>query len=331
MFIGNVKLDNNVILAPMAGVNNKAFRIIARKFGTGLVTTEMVSDKAILQKNEYTLRMLEVDEKEHPISMQIFGSDKTSLVEASKIIDSQSKADIIDINMGCPVPKITKNGGGAKWLLEPKKIEETIKEIVKVVKKPVTVKMRIGWDHQHINAIENAKAVEYAGGSAIAIHGRTKEQMYTGKADWNVLKNVKNNVNIPVIGNGDILSPQDAKNMIDQTGVDGVMIGRAALGNPWVLYRTVIYLTTGELVSEPTPREKLHIALEHMDRLIEIKGETVGIKEMRKHAGWYLKGLPQSAKIREVINNIEKKEDMKKILSNYIDNIETNGIVIDFI
>lgn len=322
MIIGNVKIDNNVVLAPMAGINNKAFRIIAREFGTGLITTEMISDNAILQKNEYTLKMLDVDEKEKPISMQIFGSEKTSLVEAAKVIDNHSFVDIIDINMGCPVPKVTKNGGGAKWLLDTKKIEDTITDIVKAVNKPVTVKMRIGWDENHINAIDNAKAIEEAGASAVAIHGRTKEQMYSGRADWDVIGKVKNNVGIPVIGNGDIFSPHDAKRMIDQTGVDGIMIGRAALGNPWVLSRTVEYLATGKLLPEPTPQERLQTILLHLDRLIEIKGELLGVKEMRKHASWYLKGLPQATRIRDIINKTEKKAEMQKILTEYIDTIK---------
>lgn len=328
MIIGNIKLDNNVVLAPMAGINNKAFREIAREFGAGLVTTEMISDNAILQKNEHTKKMLEVSEKERPISMQIFGSEKESLVEAAKIVDGNSLVDIIDINMGCPVPKVTKNGGGAKWLLNTTKIEETIKEIVKVVNKPVTVKMRIGWDENNINAIDNAKAIECAGAKAVAVHGRTKEQMYSGKADWDIIGKVKNNVSIPVIGNGDIFSPQDARRMIDQTNVDGVMIGRAALGNPWILSRTIRYLSTGDLLPEPTPREKLNIVLLHMERLIDIKGEVLGIKEMRKHASWYLKGLPQAARIRDIINKIEKKNEMQRILINYIETIEMNVTMV---
>lgn len=211
MRIGEIELDNNIILAPMAGVNNKAYRSIVKEFGVGLITSEMISDKALIFNNEITKKMIEVDEEERPISLQLFGSEKDSLVEAAKIIDQNSSADIIDINMGCPVPKVTKTGAGSKWLIEPRNVETVLKEIVKAVKKPVTVKMRTGWDYKHINIIENAVAAENAGVSAIAIHGRTREQMYSGKSDWNLIAQAKSMVNVPVIGNGDIFLPADAK------------------------------------------------------------------------------------------------------------------------
>ncbi|SFG20482.1 putative TIM-barrel protein, nifR3 family [Planifilum fulgidum] len=320
--IGPVETKNNVVLAPMAGVCNPAFRLIAKEFGVGLVCAEMVSDKAILHGNERTRKMLYVDEREKPLSLQIFGGDKESLVEAAKIVDRQTNADIIDINMGCPAPKVVKCDAGARWLLNPGKIEELVAAVVEAVEKPVTVKMRIGWDENHIYAVENALAVQRGGGKAVAVHGRTRKQMYTGKANWDIIRQVKEAVDIPVIGNGDVFTPEDAKRMLEQTGCDGVMIGRGALGNPWMLHRTVHYLETGELLPEPTPREKVEIALVHMDRLIALRGEEVAVREMRKHAAWYLKGLRGAARVKDRINEQTTREGMARVLWEFVEQLE---------
>ncbi|MCR8846611.1 tRNA dihydrouridine synthase DusB [Paenibacillus sp. SC116] len=320
--IANIEMKNQVVLAPMAGVCNPAFRLIAKEFGAGLVCAEMVSDKALVHGNERTREMLYVDDREKPLSLQIFGGDRASLVEAAKIVDKDSNADIIDINMGCPVPKITKCDAGARWLLDPNKIYEMVSSVVDAVDKPVTVKMRIGWDDDHIYVVENAQAVERAGGQAVSVHGRTREQLYSGMADWSYIKQVKEAVNIPVIGNGDVFSPEDAKRMLDTTGCDGVMIGRGALGNPWMLYRTIEYLTTGELLPDPVPEEKVRIALLHMDRLIALKGEKVAVKEMRKHLAWYLKGLPGAARVKDAIMEESHRDEVERMLGEYVDQVK---------
>ena len=325
--IGDVTLKNPVVLAPMAGVCNPAFRLIAKEFGAGLVCAEMVSDKAILFKNEKSLKMLFVDEREKPLSLQIFGGDKKTLVEAAKVVDEQTNADIIDINMGCPVPKITKCDAGAKWLLDPDKIYEMVAAVVDVVKKPVTVKMRIGWDEQHIYAVRNAQAVERAGGKAVAVHGRTRVQMYEGTADWDIIRQVKEAVNIPVIGNGDVKTPQDARRLLETTGADGVMIGRAALGNPWMLYRTVQFLETGELAPEPVLREKIDVCMLHLDRLIDLKGENVAVREMRKHVAWYVKGVKGASKIKDQVNQFESRNEIKEVLYSFVEEVEALELV----
>lgn len=316
--IAHIKFKNPVVLAPMAGVCNPAFRLIAKEFGAGLVCAEMVSDKALIHGNLRTKKMLYVDERERPMSLQIFGGDRQTLVEAAKIVDKQTNADIIDINMGCPAPKIIKCDAGAKWLLDPNKVYEMVAAVADAVEKPVTVKMRIGWDEEHIYAVENALAAERGGAQAVAVHGRTRAQMYEGKARWDVIKQVKEAVNIPVIGNGDVDSPQKAKQMLDEIGVDGVMIGRAALGNPWMLYRTVKYLEEGKLYPEPTPKERIDICQLHMDRLIALKGEKIAIQEMRKHASWYIKGIRGAAKIRNQINQAETRDQLLSILYDFV-------------
>lgn len=320
--IGDVVMSNPVVLAPMAGVCNSAFRLTVKEFGAGLVCAEMVSDKGIVLKNKKTMNMLYIDERENPLSLQIFGGEKKTLVEAAQFVDKNTNADIIDINMGCPVPKITKCDAGAKWLLDPNKIYEMVSAVTDAVDKPVTVKMRTGWDDDHIFAVENALAVERAGGQAVSVHGRTRYQKYEGKADWDIIRQVKEAVKISVIGNGDVETPLDAERMLQETGVDGVMIGRAALGNPWMIYQTVRYLETGELIGEPSVREKMDVCILHMDRLIALKNESVAVREMRNHAAWYLKGIKGNASARKGINECNTREDVARLLYGLVDELE---------
>jgi nifR3 family TIM-barrel protein len=320
--IGDIEMKNPVVLAPMAGVCNAAFRLTVKEFGAGLVCAEMVSDKGIVYKNEKTLNMLYIDEREKPLSLQIFGGEKESLVEAAKFVDKNTNADIIDINMGCPVPKITKVDAGAKWLLDPDKIYEMVSAVVDAVDKPVTVKMRMGWDENHVYAVQNARAVERAGGKAVALHGRTRVQMYEGTSNWDIIREVKQSVNIPIIGNGDVHTPQDAKRMLEETGCDGVMIGRAALGNPWMIYRTVKYLETGELMNEPSASEKIDVCMLHLDRLIDLKNENIAVREMRKHAAWYLKGIRGSGSVRNAVNECNTREELAGLLYGLVDDVE---------
>jgi putative TIM-barrel protein, nifR3 family len=279
--IGDITIPNQVVVAPMAGVTNSAFRVICKKFGAGYVVCEMISDRGIMYHNQKTLSMMKVEEVEHPMGIQIFGGTKETLVQAAKFVDEHTEADVIDINMGCPVNKVVKTDAGAKWLLDPKKVYEMVSYVTDAVKKPVTVKMRIGWDLDHVYAVENALAAEKAGASALAMHGRTRKQMYTGHADWNVLKQVADQLTIPFMANGDVRSAEDAKAMLETTGADAVMIGRAAMGNPWMLKQTAHYLETGELIPEATPAQKVAIAKEHLHRLIDLKGEGLAVREFR--------------------------------------------------
>ncbi|MEC3941982.1 tRNA dihydrouridine synthase DusB [Enterococcus mundtii] len=320
--IGNVEIPNRVVVAPMAGITNAAFRVTVKEFGAGMVVCEMISDQGIHFRNKKTLEMLHIDETEHPLSLQIFGGNKDTLVEAAQFVEKHTTADIIDINMGCPVNKIIKAEAGAKWLLDPDKVYEMVHAVASAVDVPVTVKMRIGWDEEHVFAVENALAAQAAGAGAVAMHGRTRVQMYEGKANWEVLKEVKKHLTIPFMGNGDVKTPEDAKRMLEYVGADGVMIGRAALGNPWMIHRTQHYLETGELIPEPTAREKITTAKLHLERLVDLKGETIACREFRTHASYYLKGISRAAKIKLAINKTEKQYEINELLDKLIEKSE---------
>ncbi|MFK4566156.1 tRNA dihydrouridine synthase DusB [Enterococcus sp. UD-01] len=320
--IGNVEIPNRVVVAPMAGISNAAFRVTVKEFGAGLVVCEMISDKGIQHRNKKTLDMLYIDDREYPLSVQIFGGNKETLVEAAKFVEENTKAAIIDINMGCPVNKVIKAEAGAKWLLDPNKVYEMVAAVSSAVDLPVTVKMRIGWDEDHLFAVENALAAEKAGASAIAMHGRTRVQMYEGKANWEILKEVKSHLTIPFMGNGDVKTPEDAKRMLEYVGADGVMIGRAALGNPWMIQRTKQYLETGELLAEPTPFEKIETAKVHLNRLVDLKGEKIAVREFRQHAAYYLKGIPRAAKVKAAINQAETQQKMTDLLDEFVEKVE---------
>lgn len=317
--IGKVELGNNVLLAPMAGITDKSFRKIVKEQGTGLVFTEMISAKALYYGDKKTEQLMDIKDEKRPIAIQIFGSEPSIMGNIAKEISS--KCDIIDINMGCPAPKIVKNGDGSRLLLNPELVENIVSEVVKNANIPVTVKIRTGWDEKNIVAVQIAKRIEQAGASAITIHGRTREQFYSGKADWDIVKKVKEAVNIPVIGNGDIDSLQVAKEMLEKTNVDGIMIGRASLGNPWIFKQVIEYLKNGNILDAPTNGEKLQTILRHIDLEVEEKGENIAIKEMRKHICWYIKNLKDATKLRERINQITKKEELIKCLVEYFSSL----------
>ncbi|MEG0294878.1 tRNA dihydrouridine synthase DusB [Enterococcus sp.] len=326
--IGDVAIPNRVVVAPMAGITNAAFRVTVKEAGAGLVVCEMISDQGIQMRNKKTLEMLYIDDEvEHPLSLQIFGGTKETLVEAAKFVAENTTADIIDINMGCPVNKIIKAEAGAKWLLDPDKVYEMVHAVSSAIEKPVTVKMRIGWDDEHIFAVENAKAAQAAGAAAVAMHGRTRVQMYEGNANWDVLREVKKHLSIPFMGNGDVRTPEDAKRMFEEVGCDAVMIGRAAMGNPWMIHRTKHYLETGELIAEPTPRQKIDTAKLHFERLIQLKGEKIAAREFRQHAAYYLKGIPRAAKVKAAINQSETREMTLQLLTEFLDKVESQAIV----
>lgn len=316
--IGNVTLKNPVVLAPMAGISNSAYRRIIKEMGASLVVAEMVSDKAIFYKSEKTLKMLAMKEEERPISQQIFGSDVESFVYAAKFIEENMHPDIIDINMGCPVPKVALHAqAGSALLKNPEKVKQIVSAVVQAVKTPVTVKIRSGWDKDSINAVEIAKVVEEAGASAITVHPRTRSEGYSGVANWDIIKQVKQAVHIPVIGNGDIRSCYDAKRMLDQTGCDAVMIGRATLGNPWLIKQTVAYLENGTLPQPVSLQEKIDMIEKHMNYLMELKNEKVMLLEMRSHIPWYLKGEKGIKEWKQKLYNAKSKQEIDAILKEY--------------
>ncbi len=316
--IGNVELDNNLILAPMAGVTNLPFRIICEKFEPGMVCTEMASSKAIFYNDQKTRRLLNTEGEKRPISFQIFGSDEETMSYTAKYMSKI--ADIIDINMGCPAPKVVKNGDGSKLLLDLEKAKRIMKVVVENSSVPVTVKIRKGWDKENIVAVQVAKIAEEVGISAITIHGRTRSEFYTGKADWDIIKEVKDSVKIPVIGNGDIVDEETAYQMFEKTGVDGIMIGRGSFGNPWIFRNIKHFLITGEKLPSPTNSERLNIIKEHIDLAVEEKGE-IAIKELRKHIAWYTKNSKNSSEFRNSINMIETKEQLIKTLNEYFETL----------
>ena len=313
--IGNVELKNNILLAPMAGITDRTFRIICKEHGAALATTEMASSKAIFYGDEKTKRLLNIEDEQKPISVQIFGSDIEAMVCATKYVNNI--ADIIDINMGCPAPKVVKNGDGSKLLLNLDLAYNIVESVVKNTDKPVTVKIRKGWDENNIVAVEAAKLIEKAGASAITIHGRTRQEFYTGTADLEIIKQVKQAVNIPVIGNGDVVDGQTAKKMFEYTGVDGIMCGRGALGNPWIFEQIIYFLETGEKPKEISLKEKHEVIKKHLKMEIEEKGELVAIREMRKHISWYLKNLKDSSRMRDKINQIETEPELQEALTEY--------------
>ena len=315
LMIGDVTLNNNIILAPMAGVTDLPFRLLCSEQGAGMCGMEMVSAKAILYNNKNTEALLEIHPGEGRVSLQLFGSDPKILSEMAKRIEDKP-FDILDINMGCPVPKVVNNGEGSALMLQPGLAGKIISAVVRAITKPVTVKIRKGFDEAHINAVEIAKIAEDAGAAAVAVHGRTREQYYTGKADWEIIARVKENVSIPVIGNGDIADGESAARMIKQTGCDGVMVGRAARGNPWLFKRIAAYLTDGTVLLKPTAGERREMMLRHARLQLEYKGEYTGVREMRKHVAWYTAGIPNSARLRQNVNMVESFEELEAMIQN---------------
>ncbi len=316
--IGNVTLENNLILAPMAGVTDLPFRLLCKEQGVGLLCMEMVSAKAIYYKNKNTEALLAIDPRERPVSLQLFGADADLISEIAKQIEDRP-FDILDLNMGCPVPKVVNNGEGSALMKQPKRVEEILTKTVRAIRKPVTVKIRKGFDDETVNAVEIARIAEACGVSAVAVHGRTREQYYSGKADWDIIRQVKEAVSIPVIGNGDLVTPQDVMRMADQTGCDGFMIGRGAQGNPWIFSQMLTFLQTGVLPPKPSLDEVAKMLLRHARMQLEVKGAYTGIREIRKHAAWYTSGYRNSARLRGKINEVETYEQLESLFLDILE------------
>lgn len=320
MQIEKIELKNQVITAPMAGITDKAFREILKSMGAAMVCTEMISDQALIHANRNTLELLDIAGEEYPVCAQLFGSQPEFMAEAAKILESKG-VPILDINMGCPAPKIVKNGEGSALMKSPKLAWEIIRAVVNAVSIPVTVKIRKGWDHASVNAVEIARLAEEAGAVAVTIHGRTRDQFYAGKADWDIIAEVKRNVSIPVVGNGDIWNPEDAVRMMGETGCDGVMIARGMLGNPWLVKRVIEAIAGIPVSGEPGLHERLNMAKKHLARMVELKGKIPGVQQMRKHLAWYIKGLRDAARVRNEINILSSRWEIDDLIDRYFEKL----------